>query len=111
MAAIFRTKTNSSTETSASRLSLEANSAISEEEHQDTILMDPAHASLLQKKWLTKLTEGKPPEIVGLFNRILKHLNGRHALERYLPHEGLTRQDLRRLLKAFPDDIIVTRHW
>lgn len=104
-----------SADTTGSRPSLDGNAPPSapsaDDDYQDTLLLDPGHATLLQKKWLAKLTDGKPSEVVALFNRMLKHLNGRHALEWYLPIEGLTRQDLRRVLKTFPDDIVVTRHW
>ncbi|ODQ82983.1 hypothetical protein BABINDRAFT_159463 [Babjeviella inositovora NRRL Y-12698] len=81
------------------------------EDEGDTILLDPERASAIERRWVAKCLEGKLPEIVTLFYRLLKYFNGKHPLEILLVREGLSRQELRRLLAATEEYIISVKHW
>ncbi|ANB11187.1 Npr3p [Sugiyamaella lignohabitans] len=96
---------------SSSRSDVSDMSAAAEDWKQDTILLDPTTATLLQKKWINKITESKPAEVVALFNRVVKYFNGHTPMESVLLVENFPRQDFRKVLSTFDEFLIVVRHW
>lgn len=82
-----------------------------EEWIEDSILLDPSTATALQMKWVSKIMEGKSPEIKQLLGKVLKYMDGRHAMESVLVEENISRQDLRKLTKVIEDYIVIVRHW
>jgi hypothetical protein len=89
----------------------EGNEQILDDWRLDTILLEPATASLLQKRWIAKITEDKPPDLAALFNRLVKYCDGRSPVEGFVLSENLARQELRRLLVTFDEHLIIVRHW
>ncbi|RPA99314.1 UPF0171-domain-containing protein [Choiromyces venosus 120613-1] len=83
----------------------------SEEEYEDSIILEPHQASSIESAWLEMMTRGQPPDVKALFDRIIKYLNGQHAIEKIAVREGIARKDVRRVLGAFDGFIIYTRHW
>ena len=81
------------------------------EEEEDVIILQPQYASSLERRWITKIVEGLPSEIVGLFYRILPHLNGKDPLEIVLLQEKMSRHEWKRLCDALQGVIIIVRHW
>lgn len=82
-----------------------------EEDDEDSILAEPEYATALERRWISKIVANKPPEVVSLFYKILKHLNGKKALEILLTQEGISRTEFRKLLEALEDNLVVVRHW
>lgn len=78
---------------------------------EDTIIQEPERANSIERKWLAKMVEDKPLDIVNLFHRTLKYFNGKYTVERIMLLQGLSRNDLRKLTSALEDYVIVTRHW
>lgn len=82
-----------------------------EEEEEDTILLEPEYCSSLERRWIAKVVEGQANDIVALFYKVLKHMNGRSPQEVFLLKENISRQDMRRLTEALGDALVVVRHW
>lgn len=82
-----------------------------EEEEEDTVLLEPEVCSALERRWIAKLVEGQPTEIVNLFYKVLKHMNGRNAAEVFLMQENISRHDFKKLLDALGESIVSVRHW
>jgi hypothetical protein len=82
-----------------------------EEEEEDTILLDPEYCTSLERRWIAKVVDGQPTEVVNLFYRVLKYMNGRSAQEVFLLRENISRQDMRRLSEALAESLVVVRHW
>lgn len=82
-----------------------------EEEEEDSIMVEPEYATALERRWIAKVVANKPPEVVALFYRLLKHMNGKKAFEIFLIEENIARQDMRRLLEAVDENLVVVRHW
>lgn len=78
---------------------------------QDSIILDPIRASLLEKRWISYIATTQPPEVAQLFQRLSKYFNGRDCLEQIVMHEGIARTDLRRFLLKYGDHLITYRHW
>ncbi|QPG74579.1 hypothetical protein FOA43_001910 [Brettanomyces nanus] len=81
-----------------------------EEEEEDTILTDPESATALERRWIAKCVEGKPTEVVNLFYRLLKYMNGKNPLELIILRENVSRQDVRKMLGTV-DRVVTVRHW
>lgn len=82
-----------------------------EEDEQDTILTDPESATALERRWIAKSVEGKPSDVVNLFYKLLKYMNGKSPLELFILKDGVSRQDVRKLLSVLGGEIVTVRHW
>lgn len=52
------------------------------------------------------MTRNHPSDVKALFERFLKYLNGRHALEKIPVREGVQRREVRKVFRAFEEEII-----
>ncbi|AOW05341.1 uncharacterized protein YALI1_E15774g [Yarrowia lipolytica] len=77
----------------------------------DSILLEPDRATLTQRKWLNKILENQPQDVVLLFNRLKPYFNGKHAIEQVVIEEGLSRNELRRLTQSLEEHLLMVRHW
>lgn len=80
----------------------------------DTIILDPGRASPLERKWINKIIFDEcklTPDLVAVFYKFLKYMNGKNSLELLLLKENVSRHDLRKLMFAIEDHIISVRHW
>ncbi|ODV81187.1 nitrogen permease regulator 3 [Suhomyces tanzawaensis NRRL Y-17324] len=87
---------------------------VSVEEDDDTIILDPGRATALERRWINKIIfeECKlSSELIAIFYKLLKYMNGKSPLELLLLKENVSRGDLRKLLFAIEDHIISVRHW
>ncbi|KAH3665450.1 hypothetical protein OGAPHI_003634 [Ogataea philodendri] len=82
-----------------------------EEEEEDTILLDPESATALERRWIAKCVEGQPLEVVNLFYKLLKYMNGKNSLELLMMKENVSRQDVRKLLVSMSHHVTTVRHW
>ena len=77
----------------------------------DTILIEPERATLIQRRWMAKIIEERPNDIKVLFNKLVKYFNGRYTAERAMILENVSRQEMRKLTSVLEDHIVVVRHW
>lgn len=83
-------------------------------EEDDTIILDPGRATTLERKWINRIIfeECKlSQELIAIFYKLLKYMNGKSSLEFLLLKENISRNELRKLLFAIEDHIITVRHW
>ncbi|TGJ71911.1 Nitrogen permease regulator 3 [Orbilia oligospora] len=78
---------------------------------EDSIVYDPSRATPLESTWIERLTEGQPPDIVALFDRLVKYLDGQHAIEGIALREAISKKELKRVLNAMDRYIVYARHW
>ncbi|KAG0134175.1 nitrogen permease regulator of amino acid transport activity 3-domain-containing protein [Tuber indicum] len=96
---------------SISSLLSHKNDSDSEDEYEDSIILEPHQASSIESSWLEMMTRDQPPDIKALFDRIIKYLNGQHAIENIAVREGIARKDVGRVLGVFDGFVIYARHW
>lgn len=73
---------------------------------QDSIILEPHQASSIESAWLEMMTRDKTPDVTALFDRIMKYLNGQHAIEKIAVREGISRRDVRRVLNTFEEFVV-----
>lgn len=78
---------------------------------EESVIVDPERASSLEHKWLSKMMETQSPEVAKLFHRTMKYFNGRHSVEQMVLILGLSRQEVKTLLTALGDSLVIVRHW
>lgn len=78
---------------------------------EDTILNEPERANVLERSWMDKIVEGQSARTREMFWKVVKYMNGRCAFEDIAGREGIDRRDMRQLLAAIKEHIIVSRHW
>ncbi|EWC48408.1 hypothetical protein DRE_02177 [Drechslerella stenobrocha 248] len=78
---------------------------------EDSILYDPSRATPLESAWIERLTDGQPPDIVILFDRIVRYMNGQHAIEMIPLRECISKRELKRVLNAMNRYLVYVRHW
>ncbi|KAF8542065.1 nitrogen permease regulator of amino acid transport activity 3-domain-containing protein [Trichophaea hybrida] len=78
---------------------------------EDAFILEPSKASGIESAWLEMVTRKHPPDVKALFERMLKYLNGQHALEKIAVREGISRKEVRRVLVALNEVLVYARHW
>ncbi|KAK6202976.1 nitrogen permease regulator 3 [Scheffersomyces amazonensis] len=84
------------------------------EDEDDTIILDPGRATTLERRWINKIVHDEcqlSPELIKIFYKLVKYMNGKSPLELLLLKENISRAELRKLLFAIEDHIISVRHW
>ena len=66
---------------------------------EESFVLHPGQASAEESRWLEMMTRGKEHDVRALFERIVKYLNGQHALEKIPMREGIARKEVRRVLE------------
>lgn len=82
-----------------------------EEEEEDSIMAEPEYATALERRWIAKVVANKPPEVVALFYKLLKYMNGKKAFEIIFVEENVARHDLRHMIEALEENLVIVRHW
>lgn len=77
---------------------------------QESFILNPAQASGRESAWLEMMTRDQPPDVKALFERLVKYLNGEHALEKISIREGISRKDVRRVLTALERFVVYVRY-
>ncbi|KAK9470520.1 nitrogen permease regulator of amino acid transport activity 3-domain-containing protein [Dipodascopsis tothii] len=78
---------------------------------EDSIVLEPDRATALENRWMEELVSGLDPELAALFWKVSKYMNGRSPFQKIPAKEDVTRHEVRRLMSALGDNIIVVRHW
>ncbi|KAK9457914.1 nitrogen permease regulator of amino acid transport activity 3-domain-containing protein [Dipodascopsis uninucleata] len=81
--------------------------------YEDTILLDPTRATVLERKWMDAVIAGHNEENTKTFWKTVKYMNGKNALEDVLVRERefIGRRHIRHLLSAIHEHVIIVRHW
>ncbi|ODQ70837.1 hypothetical protein LIPSTDRAFT_74313 [Lipomyces starkeyi NRRL Y-11557] len=82
-----------------------------ENQLEDTIILEPDRANVLERKWMDKIVAGQNEGMVELFWKLAKYMNGKVAFEDVPGKEGIERRDVRNLLAVVKEHIIISRHW
>lgn len=82
-----------------------------EEMLEDSFILEPHQASGLESAWLEAAVREQPPDVQALWDRIVKYLNGQHAIEKIAVREGIGRKDVRRVLMCMEEFVVYGRHW
>ncbi|EPS36732.1 hypothetical protein H072_9692 [Dactylellina haptotyla CBS 200.50] len=78
---------------------------------EDSILYEPSQPTPLESAWIERIAEGQPPDIGVIFDRLVKYLNGQHAIEGIALREAISKRELKRVLNAMDRYIVYSRHW
>jgi nitrogen permease regulator 3-like protein len=84
--------------------------------HQLTasLVLSPQRANSLEARWLEKIGQSfEDAEIREHWPMLLRHLDGKHALEDINPREGIKRKKVEALLRGIREGgwLVVVRHW
>lgn len=79
---------------------------IDDERFTESIILEPHQASAVESAWLEMMMRDQPSDLRALFDRIMKYLNGQHAIEKISVREGISRRDVRRVLSAFDEYLV-----
>lgn len=79
--------------------------------HDYTIILEPERATALEKRWIYKCIQDQPQDIKILFNKVMKYMNGRTAMETVMLKEHISRHDIKRLLTSLGNYIVELNHW
>lgn len=77
-----------------------------DERFTDSIILEPHQANAVESAWLEMMMRNKTSDVRALFDRIMKYLNGQHAIEKISVREGISRRDVRKVLNAFDEYLI-----
>lgn len=79
---------------------------VDDERFTESIILEPHQASAVESVWLEMMMRGQTSDLRALFDRIMKYLNGQHAIEKISVREGISRRDVRRVLSAFDEYLV-----
>lgn len=77
-----------------------------DERYTESIILEPHQANAVESAWLEMMMREQTPDVRALFDRILKYLNGQHAIEKIAVREGISRRDVRRVLGVFEEWVV-----
>lgn len=78
---------------------------------EENIMLDPARASALEKRWIARITSVGTPEQQLMFGKLQKYFNGSIAIEEALTLEGYSRGEWRRFREKYEAHLSLVRHW
>ncbi|KAF2686605.1 hypothetical protein K458DRAFT_297296 [Lentithecium fluviatile CBS 122367] len=82
--------------------------------HHPSIILSPTKASSLETRWLEKIGHTfRDPDLREHWPMLLRHLDGRHAIEDVSPREGLKRKRVAGLFGGVREGgwLVIVRHW
>ncbi|KAI5819808.1 nitrogen permease regulator of amino acid transport activity 3-domain-containing protein [Pyronema omphalodes] len=78
---------------------------------EDSFILDPSKASGIESAWLEMACREQSSDVKALFERMLKYLNGQHALEKIAVREGIPRKEVRKVFSVMEKIIVYAKHW
>ncbi|KAA8909174.1 nitrogen permease regulator of amino acid transport activity 3-domain-containing protein [Sphaerosporella brunnea] len=84
---------------------------VDEKLDEESYILEPSRASGIESAWLEMCTRHQPQDVKTLFERMLKYLNGQHALEKIAVREGISRKEVRKVLNAMDGVLVYAKHW
>lgn len=76
-----------------------------------TIILEPARANAIEKRWIFKCIQDQPTDFQILFNRMLPYFNGRTPMELVVAREVISRHELRKVLNVMSRYLLEFHHW
>ncbi|KAF8939654.1 Nitrogen permease regulator 3 [Dissophora ornata] len=73
-----------------------------------SILSNPGQASEAEREWMLRMCENQPRSAVELFMRLIQYFDGQHHVEEILFREQVVAKDLKTVLTAFREFLILT---
>ncbi|KAF9936082.1 Nitrogen permease regulator-like 3 [Mortierella alpina] len=73
-----------------------------------SILPNPGQALETEKDWLMRMCENQPQSVAELFMRLIHYFDGQHHVEEILFREQIVAKDLKTVLSAFREFLILT---
>ncbi|KAF9319763.1 Nitrogen permease regulator 3 [Podila horticola] len=73
-----------------------------------SILPNPGQASEVEREWITRMCENQPQSVHRLFMRLIHYVDGQHHVEEILFREQIVAKDLKTVLTAFREFLILT---
>ncbi|KAG0375409.1 Nitrogen permease regulator 3 [Mortierella sp. AD032] len=72
-----------------------------------SILPNPGQASEVEREWVIRMCENQPQSVTELFMRLIHYFDGQHHVEEILFREQIVAKDLRTVLSAFHEFLIL----
>ncbi|KAG0215539.1 Nitrogen permease regulator-like 3 [Mortierella sp. GBA30] len=73
-----------------------------------SILPNPGQASEAEREWLVRMCDNQPQSVTELFMRLIHYFDGQHHVEEILFREQIVAKDLKTVLSAFREFLILT---
>ncbi|KAG0346038.1 Nitrogen permease regulator-like 3 [Podila humilis] len=73
-----------------------------------SILPNPGQASEMEREWIMRMCENQPQSVHRLFMRLIHYFDGQHHVEEILFREQIVAKDLKTVLTAFREFLILT---
>ncbi|KAF9413192.1 Nitrogen permease regulator 3 [Podila epigama] len=73
-----------------------------------SILPNPGQASETEREWIMRMCENQPQSVHRLFMRLIQYFDGQHHVEEILFREQIVAKDLKTVLTAFREFLILT---
>ncbi|GJJ78796.1 nitrogen permease regulator 3-like protein [Entomortierella parvispora] len=73
-----------------------------------SILSNPGQASETEREWVMRMCENQPQSVAELFMRLIHYFDGQHHVEEILFREQIVAKDLKTVLSAFREFLILT---
>jgi hypothetical protein len=79
---------------------------------KSSLILSPQKAGALEARWLEKIGQGfEDADLREHWPMLLRHLDGKHALEDMSPREGIKRKRVAALVAGVRSWLVVVRHW
>ncbi|KAF9994304.1 Nitrogen permease regulator 3 [Entomortierella chlamydospora] len=75
---------------------------------ESSILPNPGQASEVEREWMGHMCRDQPRSVAELFMRLIHYFDGQHHVEEILFREQIVAKDLKTVLSAFRDFLILT---
>ncbi|KAK4705621.1 nitrogen permease regulator 3, partial [Phenoliferia sp. Uapishka_3] len=75
-----------------------------------TIILEPGRPTAIESKWLSEICREKEKSVVDKFEKMVRMLNGAHHVDEIRYRTNLSRKDVKTVLAAFSDHLIVFTH-
>ncbi|KAF9354244.1 Nitrogen permease regulator-like 3 [Mortierella sp. NVP85] len=91
-----------------SQMSMPFGKLLGKRQDASWILPNPGQASEMEREWMIRMCENQPPNVSELFMRLIHYFDGQHHVEEILFREQIAAKDLKTVLTAFGEFLILT---
>ncbi|KAF9433518.1 Nitrogen permease regulator-like 3 [Entomortierella beljakovae] len=91
-----------------SQMSMQFTKLTGKRQDASSILSNPGQATELEREWLGRMCENQPRSVSELFMRLIHYFDGKHHVEEIVFGEQISPKDLKTVLEAFNEFLILT---
>ncbi|KAI1318883.1 Nitrogen permease regulator 3 [Mortierella claussenii] len=91
-----------------SHMSMPFGKLLGKRQDASSILPNPGQASEMEREWVIRMCENQPQSVAQLFMRLIHYFDGQHHVEEILFREQIVAKDLKTVLTAFREFLILT---